>query len=98
MGDELKSALELALEKLDLDEGMKVDSLTDKQREQIQETRTVYKAKAAENEIHFTSKIQQALLSGNQEEAAILNQRMNQEKQSIQQKLESKITGIKEGT
>jgi len=98
MGNELKSALELALEKLDQDEGMKVESLTDEQREQIQETRSIYKAKTAENEIHFTSKIQQALLSGNQEDAAALGQRMKQEKKSLEDKLESKLARIREGT
>ncbi|HVL68171.1 MAG TPA: hypothetical protein VM364_12990 [Vicinamibacterales bacterium] len=60
MSDAPKSALELALERLkkkDAEAGIEQKTLTDEQRAQIAEARSVYEARVAERRIMHQSKI-----------------------------------------
>lgn len=57
MGDDLKSAYELAMEKLRTKEGDEVFKLTDEQKAGIEEARNEARAKLAEREILYKSQI-----------------------------------------
>ena len=71
MSDDLKSALDLAMEKTNKMVGKEIQDLTDDQKRRINETRKEYEAKVAEKKI---------LLAGCEELAAEL-QKLNSEKE-----------------
>lgn len=96
MSDKLKSAVELALEKLDGQEDMAVVKLSKEQRDIIAQTRNNYQARIAEEEISTQSRIQEAVASGAFDEVEKWNQRLVDEKQRLYRKMEKEIKGIRE--
>ena len=83
MSDNLKSALDLAMEKADKMFGKEVPGLTDDQKKRIAETRKEYEAKVAEKKI---------LLAGCEELTAEL-QKLNREKDETIEKIYSEKKG-----
>ena len=95
MSEELKSAWEIALAKLESDEGMKVDKLTEKQKEAISEIRKKYQAGIAEVEIGTESKIVEAVQSGNFDGIPNIKQHVISEKERLNQEMEEEISKIR---
>ena len=92
---ELKSALELALEKLNAQEEVKVEKLTQEQKQAIAEVRGKYRARIAELEIHHESKIKPAVLAGAHEEAELLRNQLLQEKSRLNREMENKVEKLR---
>ena len=95
MSEELKSAWEIALAKLESDEGMKVDKLTEKQKEAISEIRKKYQARIAEVEIGTESKIVKAVQSGDFDGIPNIKQHVISEKERLNQEMEKEISKIR---
>lgn len=85
----MKSAKELAMEKLGIGEGKK---LTDSQKKEIAEIRQKAKAKRAEEEIMLQNKIAELPES---EEKEILKEQTAQAIRKIEAKAEEKIEGVR---
>ncbi|MDA2924187.1 hypothetical protein MYX65_05945 [Acidobacteria bacterium AH-259-L09] len=96
MSDELKSAWEIALEKLQGQEDMEVEKLSEEQKQAIAEIRRKYQARIAEVEINTQSRIKKAVQSGAYDELEKLRQRMVDEKRRLNAQMERKIENIRE--
>jgi hypothetical protein len=91
----LKSALELALERLkkkDAEEGVETRPLTDAQKAAIAETRSVYDAKLAQEEVLHQSKLRKTFDPAERE---ILDQQYRRERERLTSERESKIQKIR---
>ncbi len=97
MPDELKSAWELALEKLDAADDMAVAKLTDEQKETIAEIRRKYQAKIAEAEIGSQSDVRKAVQVGDHEAVAKVQARLQGEKRKFDERMESEIDRVRAG-
>ncbi len=95
MSDELKSALDLAMEKLDRAEGTSPRQLTDDQKARIADIRSRYSAKAAELEIATQTKVRKALLSGEPEAAEQARKILGDEKQRFERALEKELEKVR---
>lgn len=91
MPDELKSALEIALEKIQEQEETEVKKLTDEQREAISEIRKKYQARIAEAEINHQSRIRKAVESGAFDQIEKLKEQMVEEKRRLTAEMERKV-------
>ena len=96
----MKSALELAMEKLKARQSE--DStvvLTDAQRQEISDLRKQYDAKIAEKEIMMQSEIRQLVQRRPPQEAMAaaqeLREKFQQTKKALQEELEAKITAVR---
>jgi len=77
----MKSAYELAMEKLD--ESDPVSSLTEDQKARIASIDAKYRAKIAEREVFLGDLLSKALAQGNQAEAEDLEKQLQREKQKF---------------
>ena len=99
---EMKSAVELAMEKLGkLKTDTSSESLTDEQRQRIGDLRKQYDAKIAEKEIMMQSEIRQMMQRHPPQEVAVaaqgLQEQFQETKRALQQELEDKIAAIRAG-
>ena len=95
MVDELKSALEVAMEKLEQQEEFTVTQLTEEKKEDIAEIRRKYQARIAEAEINSESKLKQAVGSGAFEEVEKIRAQVADEKRRLTERMEKKIEEIR---
>ncbi|HSR50589.1 MAG TPA: hypothetical protein VLV83_07150 [Acidobacteriota bacterium] len=91
-----KSAVELALEKLDAQDEFKVKKLTDEQREQIAQVRARFRSKIAETEIAFQGKLRQAVQSGKGDQVDELKQQLAHEKQRLNADMEAAVEKVRQ--
>ncbi len=96
MSDELKSAWEIALEKLEAGDQEPVARLTPEQKEEVAEVRRVYKARIAEREIAIQSEIRKAARKGEFERIDGLRGQLAEEKQTLEAECEEKVAKIRE--
>jgi hypothetical protein len=75
MSDELKSAWQLAMEKLDAQNADPIEKLSDEKKAEIAEVRNRFKARIAEAEIAAEAQIRKAAQSGDYE--AVTQEREN---------------------
>lgn len=94
MTDELKSAVELALEKLDREMQDDLPRLNDDQKKRISEIRSKYQAKIAELEIATQSKILKARQSGDFSAIEEAETRTTSEKQRFERMRDQEIERI----
>lgn len=94
MDDELKSAVELAMEKMESGEGA-VEKLSDEQKEQIAEIRSKYRAKIAEAEISLQSKIRKARSQGDVASIEAMQQHFASERQKFEERMEREIRKVR---
>ncbi len=87
-GSGLKSALELAMERLE-EEGVKTPKLTADQMKRIQEIEKKYEAKIAEMKIVREEEIRASALVGNVEKMQELKQQLIKETSALREKLEA---------
>ena len=97
MADELKSALEIALEKLDQQEEFTVTPLTDEKKKEIAEIRRKYQARIAEAEINSQFKLRQAAGSGALEDVEKIRGQVAGERRRLTERMEKKIEEIRGG-
>lgn len=95
MSDELKSAWEIAMEKLEGQEEMAVEKLTDEQKKEIAEIRSKYKARIAEAEINTDSKIKSAVETGAYDQVEVVREQLVQEKNRLNRDMEKEIEKIR---
>ncbi len=86
--DEPKSAVELAMEKLRARGDFTETSLTDAQKAEIADIRSLYQSKIAELEIHEAAKMRQAATL---EELEALKEALAKEKERLNQEMEDKV-------
>lgn len=91
--DEPKSAIELAMEKLRARGDFAETFLTDAQKAEIAETRSFYRAKIAELEIHQETKMRQATTL---EELEALKKELTKEKERLHREMEDKVQKVRE--
>jgi hypothetical protein len=89
----MKSAYELAMERLDRD-GPTV-SLTDEQRAALAELDSVYQAKLAEKEIFLQGQIGKAIEGGDMEAIASLERQMTADRNNLAADLEAKKEAVR---
>ncbi len=95
MVDELKSAWEIALEKLEQQEEFTVVQLSEEKKEAIAEIRRKYQARIAEAEINSESKLKQAVESGAFEEVEKIRAQLADERRRLTERMEKKISEIR---
>ncbi len=94
MPDELKSALELALEKLGASEEP-VTRLSEDQKAEIAEIRSRYKAKLAEAEIGAKSRIREAAMQGDAEKLRQLETDLVEERKRLNAQMEEAVEKVR---
>jgi hypothetical protein len=92
--DEPKSAIEIAMEKLRARGDFSETPLSDAQKAEIAEIRSLYKAKIAELEIHEESKMKQA---ASLEELEALKEALGKEKERLNREMEDKVQKVRQG-
>ena len=90
--DEPKSAVELAMEKLRARGDFTETSLTDAQKAEIADIRSLYKSKIAEHEIHEAAKMKQATTL---EELETMKEALAKEKGRLSNEMEDKVKKIR---
>ncbi|MGI8783965.1 MAG: hypothetical protein ACR2L2_10010 [Acidobacteriota bacterium] len=95
MSDELKSAFDLAMEKLKGKQEFEVAELTAEQRQQIDELRKVYRARQAEIEIHLQGKLANAGAIGDHDAAQQASDNFARDRDRLQRELERKVERIR---
>ena len=94
MAEELKSALELTLEKLNRESDATVKKLSPEQKETIAEIRKKYKAKIADAEIMTQVRIKKAFEKGILEEVEKLRQQIVGDRQRLNRQMEKSVKKI----
>ncbi len=84
----MKSAYELAMERLKAADGASAKTLTAEQKKQLAEIDQRYKAKLAEREIFLNQQIATARAEGNAEEFEKLNEQLRREKTRLTEERE----------
>jgi hypothetical protein len=90
--DEPKSAIEIAMEKLRARGGFDEQPLSDEQKAEIADIRSLYKSKIAELEIKQQDKISKA---ASYEEIQSLQEELAQEKSRLSEKMESEVKKVR---
>ena len=75
----MKSAYELAMERLNTSDPDSVNPLTEQQKKELYEIDQRYKAKKAERELFLNKQLEEALLKGDNEEAANISKQITNE-------------------
>lgn len=92
----MKSAYELAMERLDQTDPSSQKSLTDEQKSRLAEIDLLYKGKLAEREIFLQQKLEAALASGNAEEAEQMRSQIASEKARLEEERESEKDRVRD--
>jgi len=97
----MKSALELAMEKIDAQQAQTETavSLTDAQRHEISDLRKQYDAKIAEKDIMLQAEIRQLMQRRPPQEVMVaaqeLREKFQQTKKALQEELEAKLATVR---
>ncbi len=86
----MKSAYELAMERLQKDDPDAVVSLSDEQKEEISEIDRRYTAKIAEREIFLQKQLSEAVAKGEMDAVEQLYQQIKNEKARLEEEMEAK--------
>ena len=90
----MKSAYELAMERLAKESPQ--ESITDQQKQDIAEIEKKYSSKIAEREVFLRSKIQEAIATGELEEAQQLEEELSREIRSLKSSSESEKNAVRD--
>ena len=90
----MKSAYELAMERLAKESPQ--ESITDQQKKDIAEIEKKYSSKIAEREVFLKSKIQEAISTGEFEEAQQLEEELSREIRSLKSSSESEKNTVRD--
>ncbi len=86
----MKSAYELAMERLDASEGEPAKTLTQEQKGRLAEIDTLYKSKVAEREIFLKSTLAQAQLDQKWEEVELIEKQIQSERACLEEERDDK--------
>ena len=92
----MKSAYELAMERLAKESPQ--ESITDQQKQDIAEIEKKYSSKIAEREVFLKSKIQEAISTGELEEAQQLEEELSREIRSLKSSSESEKNVVRDSS
>lgn len=95
MTDELKSAVELAMEKLDREMKGRLPQLDDEQKKEISELRSRYQAKIAEVEIATQGEVRKAQQAGDFAAAQEAEGRLSSERQRLERVRDREIDAVR---
>ena len=90
--DEPKTAVELAMEKLEARDDFKEVKLTDEQKVEIADIRSRYRAQIAELEIQHEGQVPAV---GSFEEAEVLRAELKKEKQRLEEEMEERVSDVR---
>ena len=90
----MKSAYELAMERLAKESPQ--ESITDQQKQDIAEIEKKYSSKIAEREVFLKSKIQEAIATGELEEAQQIEEELSREIRSLKSSSESEKNTVRD--
>ena len=90
----MKSAYELAMERLAKESPQ--ESITDQQKQDIAEIEKKYSSKIAERKVFLKSKIQEAIATGELEEAQQLEEELSREIRSLKSSSESEKNTVRD--
>lgn len=93
----MKSAYELAMERLAKEDPEGAVSLTNEQKEALTEIDQKYKAKIAEREIFLNKQLMEAQASGEMEAISQLEAQLRNERQRLEEERESAKDKIRKG-
>jgi len=93
----MKSAYELAMERLKAADGDATPELTAEQKKQLADINQRYKAKLAEREIFLNQQIAAARAAGNAEEFEKLNVQLRRERAIIEEDREDEKNKVRRG-
>jgi hypothetical protein len=97
VSDNLKTALELALEKLEREAPERIQKLSEPQRKSITQTRKKYQAKIAEKQLGTEAEISKATRSGEFTQIEVLQNQLVEERKHLERALEAEIQQIRDG-
>jgi hypothetical protein len=92
----MKSAYELAMERLDASDPTASKPLTDAQKAKLAEIDTVFQGKIAEREIFLKQKLNAALVEGNMEEIQQLRPQIASERTRLEDEREEEKNRVRE--
>lgn len=95
MSDELKSALDLALEKLDREMGEAPTRLSEDQKKRIADIRAKYKARVAEAEIAVQAKLRLAAQSQDRAMVEQLKADLGRERLRLEERSEAEVSKVR---
>jgi len=93
----MKSAYELAMEKLKSEAPDDVVALSDEQRDALAEIDKRFKAKTAEREIFLTKLLSEVLAKGNSEEAELIGRQLSDEKTRLNEEMDAAKEKVRKG-
>ena len=91
----MKSAYELAMERLNTSDPDSVNPLTEQQKKELYELDQRYKAKKAERELFLNKQLEEALLKGDNEEAANISKQITNEKLRLEDEREEEKNKVR---
>ena len=91
----MKSAYELAMERLNKQSPQTSKPITDEQKKEIAEVDAIYRAKIAEKEIFLKPKIQQTRMEGDATAVESLEKQLRDETRILRDELEQKKEKIR---
>lgn len=91
----MKSAYELAMERLQKDDPDGGSSITEEQKEALADIDQKYKAKIAEREIFLNGKLQEAMFNHDAEAAVQLDAQLKNERLRLEDERESKKNQVR---
>jgi len=93
----MKSAYELALEKLEAEDPIKTPALSEKQKRELEKTEKEYKAKIAERELFLKNTLRETIAKeGNGPEAEQIRQQIIDERARLEAEKEAKKEAIRQ--
>lgn len=95
MADELKSAWELAMERLGMSDQPDAERLTPDQKAEIADIRGKYKAKIAEAEIATDGRIRAAVAAGDYEAIEKLRQQLVEDRGRFNREVETEVAKVR---
>lgn len=93
----MKSAYELAMERLKQSDPNAAVALTDEQKAQLAEVDAVYRSKIAEREIFLNGKLQEATQAGDRAAADQIRQQIASERVRLEEEREEKKNKVRAG-
>ncbi len=97
MSDELKSAWQIALEKLESQGAGKIEELSQEKKEAIAEIRRKFKARIAGAEIAAAGRLKEALASSRPDQVPALQQELAAERKNLEARMEAAVERIRTG-
>lgn len=93
----MKSAYELAMERLEQSDPSAQQPLSDEQKAKLAEIDQVYQGKIAEREIFLKQKLEEALAGHNMEEAEQMRTQIASERARLEEECEDEKDRVREG-